>query len=273
MTHVRIGLEYSAAPPNEATPLFACFDHALLIQQRRMTPASNGGSFKISDAPMASSPIAPEESGDATQLGAQYGQPFVFAMAMNPHTLFVYWSVDWPAAFGSDLPPDRKAHIKLKCGDSERTHPVEPLAGSCSIGDLESGQTYAFELGYYAPADKWNVITSGYELMMPLLGDANDERSVEVATVPFHLAFQKLIDLFGAESGPRVVQALARFEAEAGEKLIGGASIEKLMRALGLSGDDLAAAVATRGELAKIKTRTSSASAGFSRSSWSGSGS
>jgi Domain of unknown function (DUF4912) len=238
-----------------------------------MAAGSNAGSFKISDAPVASSPIAPEEPGDATQLDAPYGKPFVLAMAVNPDTLFVCWSVDWPAAFGSDVPPDRKAHVKLKYGDSTRTHPVEPLAGSCSIGDLESGRTYAVELGYYAPADKWNIIASGHEVMMPLPGRSKDEPPVEVATIPFHLAFQKLIDLFGAGSGANVARAWARFEAQAAEKLIPDATVEKLMRALSLSKDDLAAAIAARAELAKIKTRASSASAGFSGSSWSSGGS
>jgi hypothetical protein len=237
-----------------------------------MTPASSAGSFQISHAPMASSPIAPApEPGDAAELGAHHGEPLVLAMAINPNTLFVCWSVDWPGAFGSDLPPDRKAHLKLKCGGSERIHPVEPLAGSCSIGDLESGQTYAVELGYYAPADKWNVITSGQEVMMPLCSEANDERPVEVAIIPFHLAFQKLIDLFGVESGPHVMHALARFEEQAAEKLIPGLSLERLIRALGLSADDVAAAAATRGELVKIKTRASWGSAGFNGSSWGGS--
>src|SRR5947209_11062374 len=126
-----------------------------------MATGPSAGNFKISDAPLASSPVRHErEPPDSGELPSHYGKPLLLAMARNPRTLFVCWNVNWPAAFGSDVPADRKAHVRLKCGDLERQHAVEPLSGSCSIGDLEPGQIYAVEIGYCAVRNRWTVIAS-----------------------------------------------------------------------------------------------------------------
>jgi Domain of unknown function (DUF4912) len=235
-----------------------------------MATEARAGNFKISHAPLVSSAAWREPApGEAAQLPAHYGPPLLLAIARNPRTLLVCWSVDWATAFGSDVPPDRKAHVKLRLADSERTHAVEPLSGNCLITDLEPGETYLVEIGYFAPANRWNLITSGNEVMMPLDRVPSDDAPVDVATVPFHLSFQRLVDLFG-EDPSALVQALAGFEKRAAQDVIRSEKDEQLLRALDLSRDDLQTLAAARDRLQKLKRRSSNAEK-FGGSSFGGS--
>lgn len=221
-----------------------------------MATGASGGSFKISHAPLASSTVRPEpDASDEAELPSHYNDPLLLAIARNARTLFVCWIVDWAAAFGSAVPADRKAHVKLKCGNSEKTHAVEPLSGNCAIGHLVPGETYLVELGYYAPVDEWNVVVAGHEVMMPMEAPVADgDAPMDVATVPFHLSFQRLLDLFDKRNRRDVVRDLAEWEVQALQDS-NGESNENLLRELDLSLDDLRAAAALRETLAKIRTR------------------
>jgi hypothetical protein len=212
--------------------------------------ATGPRNFKISDAPL-SPPAIPREPEDISDLPSHYGPPVLLAIARNPETLFVCWSVDWHAAFASNLPPDRKGHVKLKSGSSERVEAVEPLNGFCSITDLQPGETYAVELGFYAPASQWHVIGSE-EVTMPLPGaTANVETSIDVATVPFHLNFHRLTELFGGHLG--LAQSLAMFEERMATNSVRTEEDEELLRALHLSHEDLQFVAAIRQALAEVK--------------------
>ncbi len=220
-----------------------------------MANDATAGGFKISDAPLASSAPSPEREWNE-ELPSHYEQPLLLALASDPRTLFVCWSVNWSAVFADQMPADRKAHVKVKSGDTERSLSVEPLRGACSMGDLDPGKTYLVEIGYYAPPDRWNVIVSGPEVMMPLPG-GTDREPVEVATVPFHLSFQRMVDLFGGEKAP--VRGLAEWERRMAQELASAQSDDGLLRALDLSREDLQTAAAMRESLAKIRTRPQAA--------------
>ena len=212
--------------------------------------ATETRNFKISNAP-SPLPVSPREPEDISGLLSHYGAPLLLAIARNPDTLFVCWSVDWHAAFGSNIPPDRKGHVKLKGGSFERVDPVEPLNGFCSITDLQPGETYAVELGFYAPANQWHVIASE-EIMMPQPGAIGDARtSINVATVPFHLSFQRLTELFGGHLG--LAQSLAMFEERMARNSLRSEADEQLLRELDLSRDDLEFVAAIRHALENVK--------------------
>ena len=239
--------------------------------------SSNGG-YKISEGPVTSSlSRGKDESRDEfTELPSRYGKPLLVAIARNPRTLFVCWCVDWPAAFDNGLPADRCVHVRLRQSQNEKTVAVEPMSGGCAIEDLEPGETYSVELGYYAPPDTWNSVVIGNEVMMPFASEAHDEL-VEVATIPFHLTFQRMLNVFrGAESGD-LAQRLAEFQKRASTtKLRRGES--EILRALDLSPEDLEKNAATRASLQKsqrLSARASfggaSPSEGFGGASWAGS--
>jgi hypothetical protein len=215
-----------------------------------MSRASTEGDFKISDAP--SSPIQPElETEHASNLPLHYGAPVLLAIARNPSTVFICWSVDWQSAFGNNFPADRKGHVRLKSGGSERNQAVEPLSGFCSISALQPGETYSVELGFYVPAGQWHVIASE-EITMPFSPIAGEvETALTVATIPFHLSFQRLSELFGGHLG--LAQSLAAFEEKMASNAARSEKDKQLLRALDFSSEDVEFVAAIRQGLEKVK--------------------
>jgi Domain of unknown function (DUF4912) len=239
---------------------------------------SSGRGYKISEGPVTSSSLLRrkvEATDDLTALPSHYGKPLLVAIARDPRTLFVCWSVDWLAAFDNGLPADRCAHLRLRQNGNEKTVAVEPMSGSCAIEELEPGETYAVELGYYAPSDTWNSVVIGNEVMMPFVSEAGDER-VDVAMVPFHLTFQRMLNaLRGAEGD--LAQTLAQFQERANRSELSREESE-ILRALDLSPEDLQKTAAARESLEKSQRLSprapfggASPSEGFGGASWGGS--
>jgi hypothetical protein len=198
------------------------------------------GAYRISEGPVTSSSLrrgTKDLAGDHA-LPTHYGTPLLLAIARDPRTLFVCWSVDWTVAFGNGLPADRRAHVRLRSNGTEKTVGVEPTIGSCAIGELEPGETYSVELGYYAPADLWNVIAAGNEVMMPFESESPDN-AIDVATIPFHLSFQRMLNVLRESNDGDLVQTLARIQERAAQSLELGPEEQEMLRALDLSVDDL----------------------------------
>jgi hypothetical protein len=120
-------------------------------------------------------------------------------MPRDPHSLFAYWEIDWVTAFGDEPPRDRKVHLRITTaeGAEETSLTVEPMAGSCYVDVAAGGVTYVGEIGYHEPAGEWRSIATSPPVTMPSDSLAADAE-VDFATVPFHLSFQRVIDLFGA---------------------------------------------------------------------------
>jgi len=239
---------------------------------------SPNGGYKISGSPVTSSLSRGEEKArdELVELPSHYGKPLLVAIARDPRTLFVCWSVDWQEAFDNVLPVDRCAHVRLRQSGNEKTVAVEPMSGGCAIEDLEPGETYSVELGYYAPLDTWNSVVIGNEVMMPFASEAGEDL-VEIVTMPFHLTFQRMLNVFrGAASGD-LAQRLAEFQKAAGTTQLTREESE-ILRALDLSPEDLQKTAVARASLEKsqrLSARASfsgaSPSDGFGGASWSGS--
>jgi len=106
------------------------------------------------------------------------------------------------------------------------------------------------ELGYYAPADSWNVIVTGNEVMMPLESEPADE-AIDVATVPFHLNFQRMLNIFRVSNGGDLLNALARIQERAVAPSELSGEEKEVLRALDLSEEDLLNRAAYREALTK----------------------
>ena len=205
--------------------------------------------YKISEGPVTSSLLPQRDVEELTGLPAHYGKPLLVAIARDPQTLFICWSVDWPAAFARGLPADRCAHVRIRQNGNEKTVAVEPMSGSCAIEELEPGETYSVELGYYAPPETWNSVVTGNEVVMPFTSESADQM-IDVATVPFHLTFQRILDAFRGSNGDELAQTLAKFQERANQSELSRDEAE-VMRALDLSPEDLQKTAATRESLAK----------------------
>ena len=175
-----------------------------------------------------------------------YGAPLLFAIARDPRTIFTYWSIDWPAVFAKTVPVDRQAHLRVYRADGieEESVAVEPMSGNCSIAVSRAGGSYHVEIGYYQPADVWNSIATSDEVTMPPDSFA-DYGDVDLATIPFHLSFQRLLDLFGASKSGALAKTISQFQKRAlsnGKSKQLSAEEREILRVMDLSLSEIAAA-------------------------------
>ena len=184
--------------------------------------AEGGAEFILSSQPIV--PLEQRPSGashDYENLGElprSYGGAFLFAIARDPHTLFVYWDIDWAAIFGDALPADRKAHLRVLWheGIEESTAAVEPLVGSHLLSVMHARSSYRVEIGYYAPENVWNSVTISAAVITPP-DDVAENGPVDVATIPFHLSFQRIVDTFRGSKydGDALAEILGRLQHHA----------------------------------------------------------
>jgi hypothetical protein len=233
------------------------------------------GGYKISEGPVipASLPAEPADQSNGTEKAES---PLLLALPRNPRELFVCWSVDWPAAFAENVPPDRQAHLQMHSSAEQRTIAVEPMSGSCIIPDLAPGQTYSVELGFYAPPRNWNIVATSNVVIMPFASEMSDD-AIDVATIPFHLTFQRMLDVLGISDPSALMPLLARLQARVADESPLSAEDENILRSLELSPRDLRQTAAARAALLSspsIGTRSQGhvyyggSSEGFAESSW-----
>ncbi|PYK31254.1 MAG: hypothetical protein DME57_04425 [Verrucomicrobia bacterium] len=150
------------------------------------------------------------------ELPRVYGAPLLFALARDSRTLFVYWNVDWSTIFEKTAPVDRQVHLRIHRSDGteEAAVPVEPMVGSSNLTVSNPEETYRIELGYYQPDEVWNSVAMSEETKMPP-ERASKSVDVDVATIPFHLSFQRLIDAFRASNGDGITEIVSRLQKRA----------------------------------------------------------
>ena len=183
---------------------------------------SGGAVFVLSNRPLV--PLELQEqssrgpSRDYENLGElprSYGRSFLFGIARDPHMLFAYWEIDWKGAFGNKPPADRKVHLRVISDDgSEETRvTVEPFAGNHCVAVSQARSTYRIELGYHEPAEVWNSVATSDAIATPP-DDVSENDSIDVATVPFHLSFQRMVDAFRASKydGDALVEIVGRLQ-------------------------------------------------------------
>lgn len=247
-----------------------------------------GDDFRISDGPVARSARAdlqPFEVPEFLDLSA-VGAPFLCAIPRDPRTLFAYWQIDWGNLFAVRSPADRQVHVRLSRRDSiESTTPAEPMSGNCYL-TAQPGETYRVEIGYYDPEETWNPVALSDEVTMPAEGVAQND-DVDLASIPLHLSFQRLIDLFRAQNGEALAEIIGRLQRRAvteDERALLTSEDWEILRAMDLSVEDFAAAhrnVFSSAQSEKLRQRAeavlgfgaTSPSGGFGGSSQFGGGS
>jgi hypothetical protein len=131
------------------------------------------------------------------------------------------------------------------------------------------------ELGYYAPAETWNCVVIGNEVMMPFASGSGGE-TIDVASVPFHLTFERILEAFASTNADDLADTLAKFQERASRSELSPDEFQ-VLRALNLSPEDLQKAASARESLAKSERigergenffSGSSPAEGFGGSSW-----
>src|SRR5947208_10792293 len=158
--------------------------------------------------------------------------------------MFVGVAIDWASVFDKAMPVDRQVHLRLLTGDGfeQARVAVEPMLGRFYVSVSKPREMYRVELGYYAPDRGWRSVAISDAVAMP--ADAPSENiQVDLATVPFHISFQKLVDQLGLTNGDPLVTALSRLEdrivAFAERDLDPAPADCEILRALDMSIEDL----------------------------------
>ena len=162
---------------------------------------SDGGTaFSVSAEPLvddrsAAHDAAAEAAGG--ELPRTYGAHVLTVMPRDPHSIFAYWDIDWQLIFRDGRPADRKVHLRVLDADGaeETSVEVEPMIGSCYVTVRAPDTSYSAELGYFQPATVWHLVASSEPVRTPPAALA-ESTPVDFATVPFHLSFQRMIDVF-----------------------------------------------------------------------------
>lgn len=186
---------------------------------------SGGSAFVVSKRPMVTRESQEQSrhgsSRDYENLGELprfYGRPFLFGIARDPHMLFAYWEIDWKGAFGDKPPADRKVHLRVisEDGSEETRVTVEPFAGNHCVAVSQARSTYQVELGYHEPAEVWHSVATSEAIMTPP-DDVSESDDIDVATVPFHLSFQRMVDAFRGSKydGDALVEIVGRLQQRA----------------------------------------------------------
>jgi hypothetical protein len=207
----------------------------------------SGAVFVLSNRPLvalesqelsAASPFRDYEN--LGELPRSYGQPVLFGIARDPHTLFAYWEIDWKNAFGNKPPADRQVHLRVISDDGreETKVTVEPFAGNHCVAVSQARGAYRIELGYHEPVEVWNSVATSDTILTPP-DDVSENDAIDVATVPFHLSFQRMVDTFRASKydGDALVEIVGRLQERAdlpGDETLTETDRE-LFRAIGLS--------------------------------------
>jgi hypothetical protein len=174
--------------------------------------------FHISRKPVVSR--AEDEESHALshdlELSRFHGPPRLVAIARDPWTIFAYWNVDWPSIFKNAAPIDRQVHLRVHCTDGleEKEASVEPMARMHYVTMLQRHRACRIEIGYYHPADIWHSVLMSNEIMIPA-AETSEADHVDLATIPFHLRFQRLVDLFGAANDDALATVISRFQTRA----------------------------------------------------------
>jgi hypothetical protein len=220
-------------------------DDSINPMRRQDSPAG----FRISDGPVIphGKPDLFAALAEFGELPKNYGIPILFAIPRDPRTIFASWNIDWADVFARATPIDRQVYLRVKRSDGsdEIEQPVEPMMGSHYALVAQPQGVYQLDLGFYESEGAWNSIAVSEQVTMPpdrLSGNVE----VDVATVPFHLSFQRMLDLFRASNGDAIASILSRLQSratnEADEDLLNAEEWE-VLRAMNFS---LAEAVADR---------------------------
>jgi hypothetical protein len=183
--------------------------------KRNAQRSKRDGNFQIRSKPIvhiAGHGRSPDVAEGMT-LPRVYDSPILFVIAQDKHTIFASWNIDWRSVFEKAMPADRQVYLRLfGCnGLEERTVAVEPMAAMHYVTISGQHDTYRVEIGYCQPANTWHSVAISEEVKVPSKGSA-EFAALDLATIPFHLRFQHLLNVLGTTNDTPLAKAACRFQ-------------------------------------------------------------
>lgn len=204
--------------------------------------------FQISREPVVSlaADNRPKDSGNSIALPRAYGPPVLFAIARDSRCIFAGWNIEWLSVFEKAMPVDRQVHLRVYRADGleEKSVAVEAMAGMHYVRTSEPHGSYRVEIGYYQPAEVWHSVAMSNEIVMPPHG-ITETADVDLVTIPFHLSFQHLVDLFEPANDNELATVISQFQKRAlssEERTRQSPDEKRILRKLDVSPSDIEAA-------------------------------
>jgi hypothetical protein len=206
------------------------------------------GGFQIRQGPMAhlAAYPSPADAHDRIDPTLMCRQPFLFATARDPRTIFVSWNIDWRSTFEKAMPADRHVHLRVIAGKDviETRVAVEPMSAMHYVTISGLHNSCRVEIGYFQPFDTWHSVAISREVQMPSQGSVGFA-DVDLATIPFHLSFQELANFFGVANDTSVARVVSEFQKRvlsSDKPNEATPSDTRILRSLNLSLSEMAAA-------------------------------
>lgn len=213
-----------------------------MVRKQTNSGGSTENGFRISAGPVIRQGMADLQlPSELLELQRAGGPPMLFAIPRDPQTIFAYWNIDWETIFAKGVPVDRQVFLRVRRSDGteESETVVEPLLGSHYATVGAPGGQYLTEIGFYDSDNGWSAVATSESVEMPR-DTASANADLDLATVPFHLGFQRMIDMFRASNGNALGAILSRLQARAGGDLTN--EDDEILRAMNISAADITAA-------------------------------
>jgi hypothetical protein len=183
--------------------------------QRNTRRSIRRSDFGVCSEPIVSVPEKVRSPDIAESLGLPRisGRPILFAIARDEHTIFACWNIDWPFVFQKNLPADRQVYLRVFDSDGcEREKvAVEPMLGTHFLTTSGLRDPFRVEIGYHQPAGTWHSVAISNEIQATTTG-STEIADADVATIPLHLGFEELVNLFGATNDTPLANVISRFQ-------------------------------------------------------------
>ena len=143
------------------------------------------------------------------ELPTSYGTQSVYLVAYDPRQLFAYWDLAPSEGTGKKY----SLHICHPNGEIESKVDILPNEAGRYLAASRPNGTYYVELGAYSRNGVWQPVASSGRVTLPAEGLAG-ETEPKFATLPFHLSFQRLMELIEGAMGSKedLTAALARLQ-------------------------------------------------------------
>jgi hypothetical protein len=181
-------------------------------------------------------------------------------MARDPKSLFVYWDLNWTRLFAEAALSARPVHLRIHREDGaiEDTLEINPFRGHCYAEVAAPGTEYQCELGCF-DGDEWTTLAWAERAATPM-DSRSEDMSAQFATLPLHLSFQRMLDIFRPTKTDAATLARSVAELQESARATDGGRAAVSLSSNGASLGEFAAllrppfeATPTAGELARWK--------------------
>jgi hypothetical protein len=176
--------------------------------------------YDIGDAPDAGTPpSAPAPAfEDLGELPNTYQEDVLYLVARDPHWLFSYWDFDWARVPRGDFRggvPQFFLKVTSEGGEDALVE-IKPEARNWYVPVGKPATTYTAQLGWFDSGGAWHSMVTSRPATTPADELAPEQLAAEFATVPAHIAFDRMLEMVRCrmEDGETLLEAVARIAGE-----------------------------------------------------------